>query len=95
MSHPTTDEVLRVARLARLAMTEQEARALTEHFANILTYMEKLNQLQTDNVEPATHAIAVTAPLRTDAVTNTPDLTLLQSAPLRDLTFFKVPKIIE
>ena len=95
MSHITKEEVYRVARLARLALTEEEAEAMTEHFAKVLTYVGKLNALQTDNVEPATHAVSVEAPLRPDTVTNAPDPTLLQTAPVRDSAFFRVPRIIE
>ena len=95
MAQVTKADVLRVARLARLTLNEHEAEAMTEHFTKVLTYIEKLNALQTDTVEPATHAVAGTAPLRPDHVTNAPDPTLLHTAPVTDSTFFKVPKVIE
>lgn len=95
MAQITKEDVHRIAHLARLALTEQEADAMTEHFTKVLTYIGKLNALHTENVEPATHAVTVAAPLRPDRVTNAPDPTLLQTAPVRDATFFKVPKVIE
>ena len=91
----TTEDVQRVARLARLTLTAQEAAAMTEHFTKVLTYIEKLNVLHTDAVEPATHAVAVAAPLRPDQVTNAPDPALVQNAPVRNDAFFSVPKVIE
>ncbi len=90
------DEVQRIALLARLELTAAEETEFVEHFDKVLTYMEKLNQLNTDKVEPTAHAVAVPSPLREDRVTNQPDTdALLQNAPAREADFFKVPKIIE
>lgn len=91
----TIDEVQRIAHLARLTLTTQEAAAMTEHFSQILTYMEKLNTVPTERIEPATHAVSVVAPLRQDLVTNMPDPTLVQTAPVHNDAFFAVPKVIE
>ena len=90
------DEVRRVALLARLALTPEEETDLVMHFDKVLTYMEKLNELHAEGVEPTAHAVEVPAPLREDRVTNQPDTdALLQNAPVREADFFKVPKIIE
>jgi aspartyl-tRNA(Asn)/glutamyl-tRNA(Gln) amidotransferase subunit C len=90
------EEVQRMALLARLELTPAEEAELAEHFDKMLTYMEKLNQLNTDGVEPTAHAVAVPSPLREDQVTNQADTNaLLQNAPAREADFFKVPKIIE
>lgn len=91
----TIEEVQRVARLARLTLTAHEAEAMTEHVTKILTYVDTLNAVPTDTVEPITHAVSGPMPLRTDAVTNVPDPTLLRTAPATEATFFQVPKIIE
>ena len=80
--------------LASLSLNEQDAEAMTAHFTKVLAYIE-LTVLPTDDIEPATHAVTVAAPLRADCVTNAPDPALLQTAPAKDSTFFKVPKIIE
>lgn len=90
------EEVQRIALLARLALTPAEEVELVAHFDKVLTYMEKLNELQTEHVEPTAHAVAVPSPLRDDRVTNQPNTeALLANAPAREADFFKVPKIIE
>ena len=92
----TREEVERVAMLARLRLTAAEESRLAEQLDKILQYMEKLNQLDTSEVEPFTHAVDVVNAWREDSVTNQPDPeALLASAPAREGGFFKVPKIIE
>ena len=92
----TREEVQRVALLARLRLTPQEESQLTEQLDHILFYMEKLDELDTSNVEPFSHAVDTVNALREDIVTNGPNAdALLANAPDRDATYFKVPKIIE
>ncbi|MGH7816114.1 MAG: Asp-tRNA(Asn)/Glu-tRNA(Gln) amidotransferase subunit GatC [Candidatus Binatia bacterium] len=89
-------EVERVAVLARLLLTEDEATQLTRELDAILGYMDKLNEIDTANVEPFSHATDAANAFREDRVTNQPNAdALLANAPDRDATFFKVPKIIE
>ena len=90
------EEVQRVAVLARLRLTPEEQSSLTDELDRILGYMDKLNQLDTTDVDPFSHAANITNTLREDRVTNRPNAdALLANAPDRDGTFFKVPKIIE
>ena len=92
----TREDVRQVATLARLCLTAEEEDRLTEQLDAILRYMEKLNQLDTSNVEPFSQAVDAVNALREDKVTNRPDTeALLANAPDKDQTFFKVPKIIE
>jgi aspartyl-tRNA(Asn)/glutamyl-tRNA(Gln) amidotransferase subunit C len=92
----TRAEIERVALLARLRLTAAEEDQLTEQLDNILAYMDKLNQIDTANVEAFSHRLHVTNVLREDRVTNQADAdSLLANAPDRDGTFFKVPKILE
>jgi len=92
----TTEQLREVALLARLRLSPEEESPLTMDLDAILRYMDKLNQLNTDHVEPFKHEITGLKPLREDQVTNRPDTeSLLANAPDRDGTFFKVPKIIE
>ena len=92
----TRAEVRKVATLARLHLTAEEEERLTEQLDAILRYMEKLNQLDTSEVEPFTHAVDVVNAFREDRVTNHPNAeALLANAPDKDQTFFRVPKIIE
>jgi len=90
------EEVQRVAVLARLRLTPEEQSSLTDELDRILDYMDKLNQLDTADVDLFSHAANITNTLREDRVTNRPNAdALLANAPDRDGTFFKVPKIIE
>lgn len=92
----TREEVQRVALLARLRLTATEEATLAEQLGAILQYMEQLNQLDTKEVEPFSHASEAVNALREDQVINQPNAdALLANAPERDGTFFKVPKIIE
>ena len=92
----TRESVQRVAMLARLRLTADEESEFTRQLDDILAYMDKLNELDTANVELFSHAIDNLSALRDDKVTNRPNTdALLANAPDRDETFFKVPKIIE
>ncbi|MEK6601770.1 MAG: Asp-tRNA(Asn)/Glu-tRNA(Gln) amidotransferase subunit GatC [Candidatus Binatota bacterium] len=92
----TREEVQRVALLARLQFSPQEEEILTGQLDKILQYMEKLNQLDTTNVEPLAHAVDIVNAFREDRVANQPSPdSLLANAPAREKDFFKVPKIIE
>ena len=92
----TSEEVRRVALLARLGLMPAEEGRLTEELDKILRYVEKLNELDTSQVEPFTHSVATINAFRNDEVTNHPhSAALLANAPEKDQTFFKVPKIIE
>ena len=90
------EEVQRVAVLARLRLTPEQQSSLPEELDRILGYMDKLNQLDTTDVDLFSHTANITNTLREDQVTNRPNAdALLANAPDRDGTFFKVPKIIE
>jgi aspartyl-tRNA(Asn)/glutamyl-tRNA(Gln) amidotransferase subunit C len=89
-------EIRHVALLARLALTPAEEDELATTLDQILQHMDKLNQLDTSNVEPTAHVVAVETPWREDVVTNAPDTAaLLANAPARDDDLFLVPKIID
>ena len=62
------EDVVKVAELARLEFKEQEVQKFTEQLGNILEYIEKLNELDTDNVEPTSHVLDISTPLREDKV---------------------------
>lgn len=92
----TREEVQRVALLARLQFSPQEEEILTGQLDKILQYMEKLNKLDTANVEPLAHVVDIVNAFREDRVANQPATdALLANAPAREKDFFKVPKIIE
>ena len=90
------EEIRHVAMLARLALDPAEEEAMATTLDAILTYMEKLAELDTSAVEPTAHIVELEAPWRDDRVLNAPDTeALLANAPVRDGDFFRVPKIIE
>lgn len=92
----TRAEVEHVARLARLALTEEELQALTGQMDAILGYVEQLNELDTDGIVPTAHAVPMENAFREDAVK--PSIGIeraLQNAPDADEHSFKVPKVIE
>jgi aspartyl-tRNA(Asn)/glutamyl-tRNA(Gln) amidotransferase subunit C len=92
----TRESVQRVATLARLRLTADEESELTGQLGHILAYMDKLNELDTADIELFNHDIANSSALREDKVATQPNTeALLANSPERDETFFKVPKIIE
>jgi aspartyl-tRNA(Asn)/glutamyl-tRNA(Gln) amidotransferase subunit C len=92
----TREGTLHVARLARLAMTDDEADRLREQLGNLLEYMKQLDLLDTRDVVPTSHAVEMGTPFREDAVQPFGDKeAILRNAPDRAGDFFRVPRIIE
>jgi aspartyl-tRNA(Asn)/glutamyl-tRNA(Gln) amidotransferase subunit C len=92
----TRGEVAKVAELAHVTLGEDEIEAYTGQLDRVLGYMAQLDQLDTEGIEPTTHAMALTCPLRDDAVR--PGLArdpLLDAAPDSDGEHFVVPPPIE
>jgi aspartyl-tRNA(Asn)/glutamyl-tRNA(Gln) amidotransferase subunit C len=90
------EQVKKVAKLARLELSDAEVEEFTGQLAAILQYVEKMDELETAEVEPLAHCLPisnvfaddiVSASLGTDAS--------LANAPQRDGPFFKVPKILD
>lgn len=91
----TLDQVRHVAKLSRLALSEQELQTLTPQLESILAYVAKLGELDVTNVEPMAHAIDLHNVLRDDVVEEPLPLeAVLRNAPESDGPFFKVPKVI-
>ena len=89
------EEVRHVATLARLELTEGEEKRMTEQMNDILAYMDKLNELDTRNIPPTTHATQLENVFRPDVVTGSLDRQeALSNAPQNDGVHFVVPKVI-
>lgn len=89
-------EVLRVARLARLKLTEEEIGIYAGQLTDILQYVEQLQAVDTEGVEPMAHPAEVTNVLRDDAVTEPlPVEQALANAPRSDGRYFLVPAILD
>lgn len=90
------EEVRYVAKLARLRLDDDRIHQMSETLSDILTYMDKLNTLDTADVPPTSHVGNVETVFRDDSVgTSLPVDEALQNAPDRVGTFYRVPKIIE
>ncbi len=91
----TKQEVEKIAELARLEFNESEIEHLTKDMNQILHHMDKLNELDTLNVEPLSHPIEVKNVFREDELkSSTKREDALKNAPDKDDEFFKVPKVI-
>ncbi|HEV2533725.1 Asp-tRNA(Asn)/Glu-tRNA(Gln) amidotransferase subunit GatC [Phenylobacterium sp.] len=88
--------VRKVAKLARIAEPEEKLEALARELSGILDWIEQLNEVDTDGVEPMTTAVHATLPMRDDVVTEggDPDR-VLSNAPKTKDHFFIVPKVVE
>ncbi|MCX7857812.1 MAG: Asp-tRNA(Asn)/Glu-tRNA(Gln) amidotransferase subunit GatC [Deltaproteobacteria bacterium] len=85
-----------IAHLSRLDLTDEEIVEFTGQLDNILRYMDQLNELKTEGVEPTSHAIEIKTPLREDVVRNSlSQEESVSNAPERKGPFFKVPPVIE
>ena len=92
----TIKEVEHVARLARLELSEEEKERTRAQLDSILSYIDKLNELDTSAVEPTSHVLPMTNVFREDEVR--PSLSreeAMASAPDRQDVFFRVPRILE
>lgn len=96
----TPEEVLRVAELAHLELTEQELRTYREQLDGILHYIDKLRELDVSGVEPMAQILSSTpaaesASLRDDVVRSDPSgPEILQQAPEGSPPWFRVPRVI-
>jgi aspartyl-tRNA(Asn)/glutamyl-tRNA(Gln) amidotransferase subunit C len=92
----TNEQVRHIARLARIAMSDEELERLLPELNNILGWVEQLGEVNTDGVEPLTAVIDQKLRLRDDVVTegNIRD-EILANAPDAQHGFFAVPKVIE
>lgn len=90
------DTVDNIAHLARLQLTEDAKEEMVDKMTNILDWMEKLNELDTEGVEPLIHMSAELNVLREDiALDPLPHAQALTNAPKKDSDYFRVPKVIE
>ncbi|UOQ44076.1 Asp-tRNA(Asn)/Glu-tRNA(Gln) amidotransferase subunit GatC [Halobacillus salinarum] len=96
MSRISKEEVVHVAHLARLAISEDEADMFTKQLDDIITYAEQLNELDTEGVEPTTHVLDLKNVLRKDEPKNWISKDeALKNAPKQQDGQFKVPSVLE
>jgi aspartyl-tRNA(Asn)/glutamyl-tRNA(Gln) amidotransferase subunit C len=88
--------VRRIARLARIKVTDAEAKALEKELSGILDWVKQLDEVDTKGVEPMTAVVSTTLKMREDRVTDggiADDV--VANAPAREDHFFVVPKVVE
>lgn len=92
----TRDDVEKVGHLARLELSPDEVATFTGQMDAILSYVDKLNELDTEHIVPTSHAVPLENAFRADEVK--PSIgadNALAAAPDRIGDFFRVPKVIE
>jgi aspartyl-tRNA(Asn)/glutamyl-tRNA(Gln) amidotransferase subunit C len=88
--------VRRVAHLARLALPEERLAPMAAEINGILAWIEQLNEVDVEGVEPMTSVVAAKLPMREDVVTDGGDARkVLANAPKSEDGFFVVPKVVE
>ena len=96
MAHITRGDVERIAALARLSLSDEEADRMAGELDTILEYVETLAEIDTEGIGPTSHAIPLAAPLREDRAVPGMDPELaIGNAPERAGSAFVVPKVIE
>jgi aspartyl-tRNA(Asn)/glutamyl-tRNA(Gln) amidotransferase subunit C len=88
--------VKRVARLARIAVSEEDASRMAGELNTILGFVEQLNEVDVTGVEPMTSVIPMAMKKRQDVVTDGDKAAdIVANAPATDENFFLVPKVVE
>lgn len=91
----TKKDIEHVAQLARLNLSEDELRTMTGQLDNILTYVEKLGELDTSDVIPTSHVFSVSNAFREDEVKESlSQEEAVKNGPLQNGETFQVPRII-
>lgn len=89
-------EVKRVATLSRLTLNEKEVEEYTKQMNSILKFAEKLDEINTNDIEPTSHVLNLKNVVREDVVRSSiPRDAALKNAPNKTEEFFKVPQVME
>ena len=90
------DTVIHISKLARISLDEKKVDSLSKDLTSIMKFIEKLNKLNTDNVEPLTSIINASLKSRKDEVKDGKIRDqILKNSPEKNDDFFVVPKVIE
>ena len=88
--------VKHISKLARISLEEKKAEKLADDMNSIFEFIEKLNELKTENVEPLTSIAETTLRLREDKIiSNNIREKILKNSPEKNDDFFVVPKVVE
>lgn len=100
MAHPegavSAEDVKKIARLSRLHVEDNQLQALADDLNGILGWIEQLNEVDVDGIDPMTSAVDMDAPLRKDVISDGGKRdAILKNAPKADDGFFVVPRSVE
>lgn len=88
--------VSNIADLARIKVPDDQLEPLAAELSKIMAFIEHLNEVDTEGVQPMTSVAAITLPMRPDVVTDGGKLhDVLKNAPDKAEGFFSVPKVVE
>ena len=92
----TKKEIEKIAKLARIKLNEEQAETFKDELSGILDWVEQLQEVDTENVEPLTSISNVVLPTRKDEVTEkNVQEEVLSNAPNSQYGYFTVPKVVE
>ena len=92
----TKDTIRKISNLAKISIADQEVEKLESEISSIIRWVEALNEVDTENVDPMSNSLKGALRMREDLVTDgnkAPDI--LSNSPVDDENFFVVPKVIE
>ncbi len=96
MANLTQQDIKKVARLARIEVSEDSCEQLTTQVGSIINWVDQLNEVNTDNVKALTNVHEMTLRLNKDEITDgNKSSEVLQNAPAAKYDYFTVPKVIE
>lgn len=91
----TKDNVLYVAGLARLELSEMEVEKYEVELSEVLKFIDKLNELDTEDIEPTAHVLGISNVFREDIIEESFEVEdILANAPYKEDDYFKVPSIL-
>ena len=90
------DTILKIANLAKISISEDQIEKLESEISSILNWVENLNEVDTENIEPMSNSLTNFLQMREDIVNDGErGSEILSNSPAEDKSFFVVPKVIE
>ena len=92
----TKDTIRKISNLAKISIADQEVETLERAISSIIRWVEALNEVDTDNIDPMSNSLTGVLRMREDLVTDGNKVSdILSNSPVDDENFFVVPKVIE
>ena len=92
----TKDTIRKISNLAKISIADQEVEKLESEISSIIRWVEALNEVDTDNIDPMSNSLTGVLRMREDLVTDGNKVSdILSNSPADDENFFVVPKVIE